>query len=166
MTAQAGTGTRYGQAPMFSGDLAFLSNFDPTPFHVPALGAEVATGEHGFNALKTADLHEQRHVLAAANPSEAKRRGRNVTLRAGWDSGLRVWAMQRVLMAKFSMPALAAALDATGDTVLVETNHWHDQFWGSCFCPRHAASPGTNMLGELLMAIRAHHRLTANGGGQ
>ncbi len=80
-----------------------------------------------------------------------------MTLRPGWNTGVRVWAMQRVLAAKFAVPSLNQRLVATGDLMLVETNHWHDQFWGSCFCPKHEQVPGTNMLGELLMAIRAHH---------
>lgn len=141
---------------MFTGRLGFCSNFDPTPFFVPQLGAEAATGEHAFNALKTLDPAEQQHVLAAATPSEAKQRGRRVTLRPGWDSGVRVWAMQRVLTAKYALPGLVERLIATADLELVETNHWHDQFWGSCFCGVHAQVPGVNMLGELTMAIRAH----------
>jgi ribA/ribD-fused uncharacterized protein len=155
---QSGTAARYGQAPMFSGDLAFLSNFDPTRFHVPALGCDVATAEHAFNALKTVVSSERARVLAAGTPSEAKRLGRRVTLRDGWDTGVRVQAMQRVLVAKFAIPDLRVRLQATGDLRLVETNHWHDAFWGRCFCPTHAETPGTNMLGELLMAIRAKHR--------
>lgn len=155
MSRQAGTGAKYGQTPMFSGELAFLSNFDPTPFYVPALHAVVPSGEHAFNALKTPDPAEQRLVLAASTPGEAKRVGRRVGLRTGWDTGGRVLAMQKVLVAKFQVPALASALAATGDRRLVETNHWHDMFWGSCFCPRHADDRGVNMLGELLMALRA-----------
>lgn len=141
---------------MFSGPLGFLSNFDETPFFVPQLGGEAASGEHAFNALKTLDPAEQRDVLAAPTPSLAKRQGRRVALRPGWDTGVRVWAMQRVLTAKYALPGLAQRLVDTGDLELVETNHWHDQFWGSCFCPRHEPVPGANMLGELTMAVRAH----------
>lgn len=143
---------------MFSGELSFLSNFDGTPFYLPALDATVASGEHGFNALKTVNGEERIRVLAAPHPAEAKRIGRRVTLRPDWDHGAHVWAMQRVLVAKFAIPALAGQLDATDEMPLVETNTWHDQFWGSCICPRHENAPGTNMLGELLMALRIHRR--------
>ncbi|MFE7117652.1 NADAR family protein [Streptomyces sp. NPDC057654] len=143
---------------MFTGTLGFLSNFDETPFFVPRLRRQVASGEHAFNALKTLDPAEQNHVLGAPDPGESKRRGRRVTLRPGWNTGMRVWAMQRVLTAKFAVPDLNQRLVATDDRMLVETNGWHDQFWGSCFCPKHERIPGTNMLGELLMAIRAHSR--------
>lgn len=53
---------------------------------------------------------------------------------------------------------MAQMLVSTGDIRLVETNVWHDQFWGDCTCPRHSAIPGTNMLGELLMALRSLNR--------
>ncbi len=117
--------------PMFRGPLAFLSNY-------------------------------RQHVLEAPTPGESKRRGRRVTLRPDWDTGGRVLAMQQVLRAKFAPDtALSAELAATGQLRLVETNHWHDQFWGDCTCPRHADLPGTNMLGELLMAIRSFIQISA-----
>ncbi|MFJ5071701.1 NADAR family protein [Kitasatospora sp. NPDC088556] len=146
--------------PMFRDELGFLSNFDETPFEMPLLagGGTVASGEHAFNALKTIDPVERARVLGEATPGGAKREGRRVSLRPGWNTGGRVRAMQQVLVAKFALPDLAARLEATGDLELVETDHWHDQFWGSCFCPAHAGTPGRNMFGELLMAIRDHRR--------
>lgn len=147
------------QAPMFTGRLGFLSNFDETPFLVPQLGAVALSGEHAFNALKTLDPAQRLEVLSAPTPGLSKRRGRRVDLRPGWDAGVRVWAMQRVLTAKFALPEMSRRLEGTGDAVLVETNHWHDQFWGDCRCVACAPTRGKNMLGELLMAIRAHARL-------
>lgn len=147
------------QAPMFSGKLAWASNFDTTtPFWVPALNFHAASGEHGFNALKTTDAGEQARVLAAPTPKGSKAIGRRVTLRPGWDTGVRVAAMSHVLKAKFSVPQLEQNLLATGELLLVETNYWHDQFWGDCTCAKHVGIPGTNMLGQLLMAIRAAKR--------
>lgn len=143
--------------PMFTGQLQFLSNFNTNPFVVPTLGVPVASGEHAFNALKTLDPVQRAHVLAAASPGTAKKRGQAVTLRTDWDTGARVMAMQQVLQAKFAPGnEHAQLLVATGNTLLVETNHWHDQFWGDCYCPRHAHIVGTNMLGQLLMSIRCH----------
>lgn len=145
--------------PMFRGELAFLSNYEPTPFYLPALDVTVRSGEHAFNALKTLVPAERQHVLDAPTPGSAKQRGRHITLRPGWDTGGRVLAMQRVLRAKFATGSeLAARLDATGEITLIETNTWHDQFWGRCLCPKHAGAPGQNILGELLMAIRAMNR--------
>lgn len=143
-------------APMFSGRLSALSNYHAArPFLVPELDAMVATGEHAFNAFKTLDLAARSAILAAGSPGAAKRLGRTAPLRDGWDTGVRVWAMTRVIVAKFADPDTAAALTSTGDQALVETNDWHDQFWGDCYCSRHKHVEGVNMLGELLMTQRA-----------
>lgn len=66
---------QFDQTPMFAGELAFLSNFDQTPFRMPLLDVEVASAEHAFNALKTVDPGQQRYVLEAPTPGESKRRG-------------------------------------------------------------------------------------------
>lgn len=150
---------------MFTGDLTALSNFDTTPFHVPSLGVTVKSNEHLFNALKFTDLDYRAYVLDAPTPGEAKRRGRTrkQPLRPGWDTGGRVRAMQTGLLAKFADPVLRAVLDSTDDRLLIETNRWHDTFWGTCIgggrtpCRPDCALPGKNMLGELLMALRCRN---------
>lgn len=43
---------------------------------------------------------------------------------------------------------LGNKLEATGDSLLVEGNWWHDTFWGVC------NGFGENNLGKLLMKIR------------
>ena len=55
-------------APMFTGALRALSNFAPTPFHVPELAATAQTGEHAFNAFKTLDPAARTAILAAPTP--------------------------------------------------------------------------------------------------
>lgn len=149
--------------PMFDGPLRFLSNFDETPFWVPQLDQMVRSAEHAFNALKTVDPAARQRVLDQTSPGMAKQAGRRVPLRPGWENGLRVRAMQTVLLAKFRVLDLHERLQDTGDLHLVETNVWHDNFWGDCMpdqtsrtphTPR-CEHPGTNMLGELLMALRA-----------
>ncbi|MEU7318340.1 NADAR family protein [Streptomyces sp. NPDC007083] len=120
---------------MFRDELGFLSNYDTFPFEMPLFGGTVASGEPAFNALKTLDSVERAEILTAETPGQSKRLGRRATLRPGWNTGGRVRAMQQVLVAKFAVPRLAELLEATGDLALVETNDWHDQFWGSCFCP-------------------------------
>ena len=138
----------------FRGEYAFLSNFYNQPISVPGLEISAQTAEHAFQALKTQNREQQQCVLASPTPAIAKRRGRNVTMRTDWKTA-RVDAMRDILEAKFSDPKLATKLAATGDVRLVEGNHWHDQFWGSCLCPKHVNMPGRNILGELLMQIRA-----------
>ena len=41
----------------------------------------------------------------------------------------------------------------TGDEELIEGNRWHDNVFGSCFCPK-CGDKGQNMLGKLLMELR------------
>ena len=120
-------------APMFSGPLNALSNFYVgEPFFVPELDAMVVTGEHAFNAFKPLDPDARATILAAGSPGAAKRVGRTAPPREGWDTGVRVWSMTRVLVSKFTDPATAAVLTGTGQRPLVEANHWCDQFWGDC----------------------------------
>ena len=55
--------------------------------------------------------------------------------------------MRKVLIAKFSDPALMAMLKAI-EGEIIEDNPWHDCFWGKC------NGIGENWLGRLLMEIR------------
>ena len=128
----------------FSGQYAFLSNF-----FVEKNGR---SNEHYFQAAKATNLDDCVYVLEAATPSEAKRRGRRIPLRTGWDQGRRR-VMDKLLRRKFTDPALRRALLETGDRLLVEGNTWCDTFWGVCNCPRHSGR-GENQLGQALMVLR------------
>lgn len=138
----------------FTGKYAFLSNFylgEPLVYWLV-----FDTAEHMFNALKTKDDSEAMWVSNAPTPAEAKRRGRQVTLKPGWDATERFRAMRLTLGTKFLNDAsLRSQLLATGDAELVEGNSWHDNVWGDCRCGRSAcATPGENHLGRLLMELR------------
>jgi ribA/ribD-fused uncharacterized protein len=139
-----------------SGRWAALSNFATIPVTLDAV--TYPTAEHAFNAAKTCDPVERARVAAAPTPAAANRAGRAVTLRPGWDDTVRYAVMDAVLEAKFTDPAAADVLAATGDALLVEGNTWHDQHWGQCTCPRHRPWPGANHLGRALMRVRARMR--------
>jgi ribA/ribD-fused uncharacterized protein len=112
------------------------------------------TTEHAFNAGKTEDVKERIWVQAAECPAEAKRRGRAVALRPGWDETVRYRVMAEVLALKFAPgTTLARRLRGTGTAELVEGNTWHDTHWGVCVCARHGGR-GDNHLGRLLMELR------------
>lgn len=141
----------------FIGDHAFLSNFWPSPVAYPAGGPDGAvypTVEHAFQAAKTDDPAARRRVQAAPTPNAAKRIGRQVPMRPGWEEE-RIEVMRGLLRAKFAAEPLRSMLLSTGDARLVEGNTWHDQTWGQCRCRVHAATPGRNLLGALLMEVRA-----------
>jgi ribA/ribD-fused uncharacterized protein len=134
----------------FRGDYAFLSNFHVAPVTVNHI--TYPTVEHAFQACKTVNEAERRHIAAAPTPGEAKRRGRHATLRADWDE-VRITCMRSIVWCKFTQhPDLAEKLLATGDATLIEGNWWHDKFWGVC------EGKGQNWLGILLMETRERLR--------
>lgn len=137
----------------FTGEHAFLSNFHEEPFGM--WGTTIRTAEHAFQAAKANNAGDMQLVLSAPTPGKAKREGRRIMLRDGWEAR-KVKVMRDVLRAKFAVPSLRAALLATGSAGLVEGNRWHDGEWGDCRCGRSAcARPGRNVLGHLLMELRA-----------
>lgn len=133
----------------FRDELAFCSNFHPSPLTFE--GIRFATVEHAFQAAKTLDRCERAIIAHAATPGRAKRLGRQVTLRPGWDA-MRRDVMLDLLRSKFEHPDLADQLLATGSIELVEHNTWRDRFWGVC------DGTGSNHLGRLLMQVRAELR--------
>ena len=91
------------------------------------------------------------------NGYQAKRAGGkygNLLVRADWDE-IKLQVMESLLRRKFQIPELKAALLATGDGYLEETNNWHDSFWGRCTCDKCRSIEWHNNLGKLLMQIRA-----------
>ena len=134
----------------FRGEYAFLSNF--WPMALQHGGIIYPTAEHLFVALKTTGTDVRRQIAALKTPGEAKRIGRTLILRPGWDE-LKTELMGYILTLKFAPGSdLARRLVATGERPLIEGNRWHDSFWGNCECGR--CTPGHNWLGRLLMARR------------
>lgn len=129
----------------FIGEHWFLSNFYPAETIYEA--RRYPTSEHAYQAAKSLEPHVQRAIALLRTPQEAKRYGRQIALRAGWES-MKVDVMREVLRRKFSDPALAQRLLTTGDEPLVEGNTWNDTFWGVC------RGRGQNWLGKLLMELR------------
>lgn len=134
----------------FRGRTRWLSNFGDAP----AMYEYVLypTSEHAFQAAKTLDPAEREIIRAAKTPREAKRLGRKVKLRPGWDD-MRVVVMRDILRSKFRDNAdMRRKLLDTGDAELIEGNTWGDTFWGQ------VDGEGENWLGRILMEIRAELR--------
>ena len=135
----------------FANEYHFLSNFHLCQMEYDGLSFLCA--EAAFQAVKCAK-REERARFQECDGREAKRLGRLVTLRRDWKK-IKVQVMRDVLRCKFSQnPELLAQLLDTGSDWLVETNRWHDNFWGDCDCPRCQATTGKNQLGLLLMELR------------
>ena len=143
----------------FDGEYYFLSNFYPSKIifdkdydHV----MYAKTVEHGFQSAKTFNIKEQIDILVANTPGQAKRLGRQCTLRPDWED-VKDDVMRTLLRKKFAIPELREKLLATGDATLIEGTTWHDNYWGICSCEK-CGGRGKNRLGELLMEIREELR--------
>jgi hypothetical protein len=153
----------------FDGKYRFLSNFGDG--EVVMYGITFPTVEHAFAAAKldpnggvhpraevVAEMHE---IAAEETPGLAKKRGRRRTwngrpfMRADWDE-IKLDLITELVRRKFQDPALKAKLLATGDALLVEGNTWRDRIWG--MVENKGVFEGQNMLGEILMKIRAELR--------
>lgn len=132
----------------FSGSYRFLSNFFPAYVKYDDLYYNFV--ENAFQAAKTED-YAQRCTIQSVAPGEAKRYGRNVTLRPDWEF-LKDGIMLDLLRQKFAKEPLRSQLLATGSAKLVEGNAYGDVYWGVY------EGHGQNKLGELLMKVREELR--------
>lgn len=111
-------------------------------------GITYTSGEAAFQAQKSTDP-EVKESFTHLNPSEAKKKGRHVALRADWEE-VKLDVMAKVVEAKFSQnPILRLKLRKTGSAQLEESNTWGDRYWGIM------NGMGKNHLGQILMTIRS-----------
>jgi len=130
----------------FTGEYAFLSNFYPS--FIVHEGILYPTVEHAYQASKTYILEEKLQIQGLEKPGQAKRVGRNVTLRDDWEK-VKVPIMFSLLKQKFTEhPELQFKLLETHPRPLIEGNNWGDTFWGVC------NGVGKNVLGDLLETVR------------
>jgi len=146
---------------LFKDDNGFLSNFYPC--FIVLDGTQYPSLEHAFQAAKagTEDKHTyidfsgkkitmlaRDYINSARTPGEAKRRGKSIKLRPGWDD-MKLEVMEGLVRQKFTNDwYLAEQLLKTGDAELIEGNWWGDTFWGVCH------GKGENHLGKILMRVR------------
>jgi hypothetical protein len=140
----------------FQGEHRFLSNFWPAEMVIN--GINYPTAEHVYQAHKTKDLDIRKHVAKLAKPGMAKIFGKTMDLREDWEQ-IKIPLMKEILVIKFNSkrPELQKKLLDTLPNKLVEGNHWHDNFWGYCYCDKCQNIPHEeklNHLGKLLMEVR------------
>ena len=160
----------------FKDEYEFLSNFYMRGIEVEinSIIRTCKSNEHGYQASKSLDDNVVLEILKLETPGQAKRFWKKTSLvspsdgrtdhvppckgrteeriRPDWFE-VNLDIMCRIVRAKFSQhPDLANRLLATYPRELVEKNHWHDNFWGSCTCGK--CPPGKNHLGKILMQIR------------
>ena len=138
----------------FFGEYAFLSNFSDHPVTMqgpfPTLEPTVfPTAEHAYQAAKATTREDFEKVVSAPTPGVAKKIGRRIKVRGGWED-VKISVMAAVVEAKFAAGSqLATQLLETGSATLVEGNEWGDDFWGAY------KGRGVNMLGVILMDRRS-----------
>jgi ribA/ribD-fused uncharacterized protein len=138
--------------PEFKGEFAWLSNFYQEPLTIDRI--TYPSGEHAFQAMKSDDMQIRWLISQAHTSAEAKKIGRSITLVSNWHESYRYFAMELVQGAKFAPGTkLGSWLRSTGDSVLIEGNHWHDNDWGVCRCG--TCKDGRNLLGWMLMRQRS-----------
>lgn len=137
-----------------------FSNFSAHGFALD--GRWWPTSEHYFQAQKFVGTPHEEAVRQAPTPKIAANMGRERKrpLRADWEV-VKDDVMHRAVREKFARHAdIRAILLATGDDTIVE-NAPSDYYWG---CG--ADGSGRNMLGQILMAVRAdlqrRHRQRVN----
>lgn len=136
----------------FRNNYWFLSNFYAGEEPVWYNGRDYSTAEHAYQSAKAAHIRDALIIRNAVSPAEAKRLGKKVEMKSGWED-MKDEVMLDILLSKFKDPRLQAKLLATGGEKLVEGNYWHDNYWGSCHCDK-CKDKGKNVLGELLMEVR------------
>lgn len=142
-----------GKIGEFQGEYRFLSNFWPAPCEFE--GVRYPSSEHAYQAAKTLDTVERSRIAALSTPSEAKKAGRALALRADWET-VKFDVMRACVRSKFALnPDLAEKLLATGDALLEEGNTWGDRTWGV------VDGVGENRLGRILMDVRGELRASA-----
>lgn len=138
----------------FAGRYAWASNFYQKPFKWR--GYTWPGGEWAYQWSKNPTARFAAEMLEADSALEAKRLGRHTTAQPNWEmrKDADMWDMLKFGKFNRLKQVMAKNLRDTGDAVLVEGNHWHDNYWGVCYCGS-CPGEGQNMLGRLLMVVRA-----------
>ena len=136
-----------------------FSNLYPSPIMFD--GELYPTAEHAYQAGKAAKAAVRKWVLSAPSPALVAMAAHGLY---SWDvvpnwATIKFERMRRVLLAKYQQHAdLRILLLSTGDARLVEsanTNNAVNRLWGE------VNGKGQNMLGKLLMDLRAELRIGA-----
>ena len=149
----------------FHGENLFLSNFydiqveyEDFKYKNTEAAYQAAKYPHRTHKSGFTGLH-----AGAAKKLDRAFRKEGIEIVKYWDT-YRLKVMLDLLLQKFNPNGTRAQvacwqlLDATGDKLLVEGNHWGDRYWGMTV-NTDGFLEGENRLGKLLMTIRHFYRL-------
>jgi ribA/ribD-fused uncharacterized protein len=143
----------------FRGKYFFLSNFYLRTFTM--YGIVFDCSERAYMWHKTDLQTEKDAIMAVKTPADVKEQGGPgfTTKKPGWDEIHRQPSMFSVRDAQYTQnPDLKQRLLNTEDSLLIEGNWWHDNFWGDCNCPKCICIPGENYLGKTHMSLREKYK--------
>jgi ribA/ribD-fused uncharacterized protein len=140
------------QIKEFTKEFRFLSNFYPCSVRFE--GRLYKTVEHAWHASKTDDQASREFISRLPSPGKAKQYGKCLVPSEQWQKD-KLALMELLVTQKFENPFLQPLLLATEDFELIETNTWHDNFWGDCQCQKCKNVLGENNLGKILMKVRS-----------
>lgn len=155
MNSNRSNSTRINKIQIFDGEHAFLSNF----YECAVLynNRMFSSSEAAFQSEKCIEEAEKDKFINLT-PFASKKLGKKIQIRPDWED-VKEQIMYDIVYAKFSQNQdLKDKLLATDNTYLVEGNYWRDQFWGVCPENGNPGIDGLNVLGQILMRVRAELR--------
>lgn len=136
----------------FKDEYAFLSNFYER--EMTYKGRVFQSSEAAYHAEKCA-IESDKDKFIGIGPDASKKLGRKITLRPDWEE-VKEHIMFDIVREKFLQNKdLAEKLLATDNAYLMEGNYWRDKFWGVCPETGIPGIDGLNVLGQILMRVRA-----------
>lgn len=137
----------------FKDEYSFLSNYYPCEIRFNGIVYDSAEAAYQAQKCKNPKDRLQFKGLCA---DDSKKLGRKVEIREDWED-VKEKIMYDIVEAKFYQnPELAQKLLATGNAYLMEGNYWRDQFWGVYPETGNVGEDGLNVLGQILMRVRAN----------
>jgi ribA/ribD-fused uncharacterized protein len=132
-------------------------------------GLEFKYPETFFQAMKVKkELLEIRKNISLMNPGQAKKFWRNTYnkknyMREDWFN-INLDVMEYIIRYKFQEGTshFNRLIKTTG--LIVETNNWHDNWWGNCICgSKKCKEEGKNHLGLILTKVRDEYNENIRG---
>lgn len=130
----------------FKGEYSWLSNFESVLLQEDMIF--YPSVENAYQAAKT-NVFNEKQKLSQVSAGQAKRMGREITIRPDWDK-VKIAVMKDLVKKKFSYsPELRLKLINTAGHIQ-EGNYWNDRFWGVDL----KTGEGENNLGKIIMQTR------------
>ncbi len=135
----------------FDNSYSFLSNFYPIP--VIYKGVAYDNAESAYQAQKCRKASDKNKFIGITG-RHAKKLGRTIEVIDGWDSCKHQIMFEIVLQKFLQNESIAQRLLETKNEMIIETNYWHDNYWGNCECDNCKEIHSMNNLGFILMHVR------------